>query len=158
MMLRKEKNSAYRYDRRYRFYGWENAEKIRPVVACGCADLGEFYLACLAAWSEETCTARMRGDWSKENPTAGQCSITAFLVQEFFGGEIMGLPLEDGGMHCFNRIDGVIVDLACEQFGKDSVLNFEDGMTLTPEAALGSADKRERAALLRKNLGTVLEW
>ena len=33
-------------------------------------------------WCEYTCAPRLREEWSEENITLGQCSITAFLVKE----------------------------------------------------------------------------
>ena len=59
------------------FYGAETVpETLRAL-----------YRTLRRAWCRETCAPRLRGDWSEENPTLGQCSITAFLVQELFGGE-----------------------------------------------------------------------
>ena len=62
----------------YQFYGWETAS---PFVR-------KLYDDLLQCWCAETCAPRMRGDWSTENPTLGQCSITSFLVQD-----IMGIPM-----------------------------------------------------------------
>ena len=44
-------------------------------------------------WCEYTCAPRLREEWSEENITLGQCSITAFLVQDIFGGMVMYLTL-----------------------------------------------------------------
>jgi hypothetical protein len=41
----------------------------------------------------------MRKDWTKDNMTLGQCSVTAFLVQDIFGGEVLGILLPDGNYH-----------------------------------------------------------
>lgn len=153
MLIRLIENTPYRYDPVYRFYGWEHADEIRPLSACPFASIGEFYLALLRAWSIETCSARFRPLWSAENPSAGQCSITAVIVRELFGGEIFGLPLEGGGMHSFNKIGGVIVDLACEQFGKDALPDFAGAVPIDPEELLRGGDKAERCALLRQRLG-----
>ena len=47
-------------------------------------------------------------------------SPTALLVKEYFGGEIINYPNPNGGVtkkgHCFNRINGVDIDLTSEQF------------------------------------------
>ena len=157
MLIRLIENTGYKYDPTYRFYGWEYADEIKPVTDCGAATVGEFYLACLKAWSIDTCSAKFRGGWSEENPSVGQCTITAAIVHEYFGGEVLGLPMEGGGMHSFNLLDGKIIDLACEQFGKDALLDFDNAVPVEPEALLAGGDKAERCALLKKRLGEVLE-
>ena len=54
--------------------------------------------------------------------TLGQCSITAFLAQDIFGGKVYGIPREGGkNFHCYNVVplpDGseCIFDLTSEQF------------------------------------------
>ncbi len=42
--------------------------------------------------------------WTPDNKTLGQCSITAFLAQDIFGGKVYGIPLPEGGVHCYNMI------------------------------------------------------
>ena len=74
----------------------------------------DLYEALLHCWTRETCTARLRNKYSESNKTAGQCAITAFLVQDIFGGEIR--ELDTGrGLHCYNVIDGVAIDLTSEE-------------------------------------------
>lgn len=156
MLIKLIENTGYKYDPVYRFYGWEQADRIKPLIPCGAETLGEFYLALLKAWSEETCSARFRPNWSAENPSVGQCTITAKLVNEFFGGDVLALPLIGGGMHSFNRINGLIVDLACEQFGKDALLDFEAAVPASAESLTRDADKAARCELLRARLSEVL--
>ena len=55
--------------------------------------------ALLASWSLET-----SGKWLADNPARGQCNVTALLVNELFGGEILKTPLPEGD-HFYNRID-----------------------------------------------------
>lgn len=153
MLIKLIENTGYRYDGTYRFCGYEHAHEIKPVKECGASDIGAFYLKCLDAWSADTCSAAFRAKWSADNPSVGQCSITAALVHEFFGGEIAGLPLNGGGMHSFNRINGVIVDLASEQFGKNALPDFAGAVPVDPTALLSGGDKAARCALLRKRLG-----
>ncbi len=146
-------NPAYKYDEKYRFCGFEHAHDIKPVKECGAADIGEFYIKCLKAWSVETCSAPFRKNWSEDNPSVGQCRITAALAHEFFGGEVLTIPLENGGVHTFNRINGMIIDLTSEQLGKNALPDFSEATLLAPSEILSDADKIERCALLRKNLG-----
>ena len=50
------------------------------------------------------------------NPAFGQCTITAMLVHDLFGGTIHRVRLAGGGTHYFNKIDGMYVDLTSSQF------------------------------------------
>lgn len=123
------------------FYGKENVtENIR-----------ELYEDLLHCWCRETCAERMRADWSEENPTLGQCSITSFLVQDIFGGRVFGVPLPGGGFHCYNVVDGMKFDLTSEQFGhKAKDLDYNDRYEQTREALFSDPDKKRRYELLKK--------
>ena len=152
MSIKLVENTGYKYDPLYRFCGWEHADDIRPVKACGAETIGEFYLACLKEWSIETCSERFRPEWSAANPSIGQCTITAALVHEFFGGGVYSLPLDGGGRHSFNYINGVFVDLASEQFGRNALPDFSLAEPADPASLLAGGDKAERGALLRERL------
>ena len=108
---------VYRMDT-YGFFGWEKA--VMPAQAAdypGIVTPRDLYNALWHVWKRETCAPRMQKDWSEENRTLGQCSITAFLAQDIFGGLVYGLPQKDGGYHCFNVVGDVWFDLTSEQFG-----------------------------------------
>lgn len=113
----------------------------------------DLYNALLNCWTKETCTQRLRHKFSQENKTAGQCAITAFIVQDIFGGEIR--EMDTGrGLHCYNVIDGIAIDLTSEQFGEDAKnLNYENN-PLQPERELrmGQTQKKERYEILKDNL------
>ncbi|MBO7079149.1 MAG: hypothetical protein J6W64_05005, partial [Bacilli bacterium] len=108
----------------YKFYGYES-KSVKPINAEYVAILDQRHLYDLLCdiWCKETCAPRMQKDWSKDNKTLGQCSITAFLVQDIFGGEVYGVPLEDGNYHCFNKVNDVLFDLTSEQFD-DTKLDY----------------------------------
>ena len=154
MIIRVLENTGYKYDPTYRFFGWEYADRIKPVKECGAENLKEFYLKCREAWNIETCSERFRPEWSAEqNRSIGQCTITSALVNELFGGEVYGIPLEGGGRHNFNRFDGHSIDLTSEQFGADTVLDFENAIHVDPATLLSDEDKQSRFNLLKKRLG-----
>lgn len=107
---------VYRMDT-YGFAGWEQAlARAEDSGYPGIRTPKDLYNALWHVWSAETCAPRMRGDWSEDNRTLGQCSVTAFLAQDIFGGKVYGIPLEDGGFHCYNDADGCVFDLTSEQF------------------------------------------
>ena len=68
----------------YQFYGWEQADV--PALTNdypGIRTPWDLYnVLSEGIWRAETCAPRLRGGWTRENKTLGQCSITAFLVQE----------------------------------------------------------------------------
>ena len=127
------------------FYGKETA----PERALG------LYDAFLRCWSADTCAPRFRADWSRDNPTLGHCSITSFIVQDIMGGEVYGIPLPDGGYHCFNKVEGKVFDLTSEQFG-GKTLDYTDCVPQTRQAHFSDADKYARYVLLKDRLLTAL--
>ena len=121
------------------FYGFESApEAVRDM-----------YNRLLSCWSKETCAPRYRPEWSEENPTLGQCSITSFLVQDILGGEVYGILLPDGAYHCFNEVDGFRFDLTSEQFG-DEKLDYDRCVPQSREEHFENADKYARYLLLKQ--------
>ncbi len=131
----------------YRFYGWERAD---ITDGRGLTPRDYYDLLC-AVWSVETCAPRMREDWSPENPTLGQCSITAFLMQDIYGGKVYGVPLEDGNFHCFNAVGSCVFDLTSEQFG-ETWLNYENCPEQFRAIHFAKEEKRQRYELLKERL------
>ena len=134
------------------FYGWENADipAARPIYP-GISALVSLYYALRRVWCAETCAPRMRGDWSEDNRTLGQCSITAFLMQDIYGGKVYGVPLKDGNYHCFNHVGDCVFDLTSEQFG-DARLKYTDCPEQLREKHFASAEKYQRYTLLKSLL------
>ena len=114
------------------------------------------YLSLLNIWCEYSCTPRLRHLWTPDNPTLGQCSITAFLAQDIFGGKVLGLLRPDGNYHCFNQVQNVIFDLTSEQFGEE-VLNYEDCEEQSREAHFSRSDKLQRYNYLASELRKFVE-
>lgn len=111
----------------------------------------ELYAALLECWGPETCAPRMRAQWTVENPTLGQCSVTAFLAQDLFGGRVYGIPLPDGGFHCYNVTQGQTFDLTSEQFGSVR-LSYADNPIQYREEHFAKQEKYERYLVLKKRL------
>ena len=131
----------------YKFYGWESAD-IRDERGL---TPREYYDLLSEIWCAETCAPRMRSDWSPENKTLGQCSITAFLLQDLYGGKVFGVPLDDGNYHCFNVVGDCVFDLTSEQFG-DKKLNYTDCPEQFRETHFAKEEKRQRYELLKARL------
>ena len=132
---------------KYNFYGRENAD-IKDKRGLTPRD---YYDILSDLWQADTCAPRMRKDWTPENKTYGQCSITAFLMQDIYGGKVCGVPLHDGNFHCFNDVNGCVFDLTSEQFG-DVKLNYDDCPEQFREVHFKKDEKRQRYELLRSRL------
>ena len=140
----------------YKFYGWET-----PSVQCindefaGVTDQRSLYDKLSDIWCEYTCAPRMRDKWNKENKTLGQCSITAFLAQDIFGGKVYGILRPGGNYHCYNVIGDVVFDLTSEQFG-DEVLDYTDNPEQFREDHFAKTEKFERYLYLKAELKKLL--
>lgn len=131
----------------YKFYGWETAD-IKDDNGLTPRD---YYDILSGIWCADTCAPRMRNEWSTHNPTLGQCSITAFLIQDFFGGKVYGILRPDGNYHCFNVVDGCVFDLTSEQFG-DEALDYDNCPEQFRETHFAKEEKRQRYEYLRAQL------
>lgn len=131
----------------YGFYGWQNAV-IQDELS---HTLRDYYDLLSHIWSADTCAPRMRQNWSPENKTLGQCSITAFLLQDIYGGEVYGVPLGDGNYHCFNVVGDCVFDLTSEQF-RNEVLNYVNCPEQKRSIHFVKAEKKARYELLRGEL------
>ena len=92
---------------KYRFWGWEHADaKAITAEYKGIETPVDLYDALSHVWCADTCAPRMRQNWIKENMTLGQCSITAFLAQDIFGGKVYGILRPGGNYHlqCDRRL------------------------------------------------------
>ena len=143
---------------KYNFYGWENAvisplNNIYPFIK----NPRDLYDVLSEIWCAETCAPRMREKWSEYNKTLGQCSITAFLAQDIFGGKVYGIPRSDGNFHCYNVIGNCCFDLTSEQFGEEAKnLVYENNPEQFREIHFAKDEKRLRYELLRKKLAERL--
>lgn len=137
---------------KYIFYGNEDADV--PALSAeypGIHTPKELYDALKDVWCRETCAPRMQDRWSMENQTLGQCSITAFLVQDIFGGKVYGILRPDGNYHCYNDVGGHVFDLTSEQFG-DEKLCYENNPEQFREVHFKKEEKRQRYENLKKML------
>lgn len=136
----------------YRFYGWECA--VVPALTqeyTGIDTPQKLYDALSKIWCEYTCAPRLREGWSAENKTLGQCSITAFLVQDIFGGKVYGVPREGGTFHCYNVVGESVFDLTSEQFGEEK-LCYQGNPEQFREVHFAKEEKQKRYEYLRDAL------
>lgn len=108
------------------------------------------------AWSADTCYPKSKDQWSLENPTLGQCAVTALVINDLFGGEIV---CNTQYHHYFNILeDGTEIDLTREQW-KDAVIEGHEPSTR--DYVLFSDRARqvqtlERYQILRRNIERLI--
>jgi len=84
------------------------------------------------SWSLQT--ARQ---WRADNPALGQCNVTALVVHNLFGGEILKTRVA-GGAHFYNRLEGRRFDFTSSQF--DVPVDYADDNASSEEARTGAAE------------------
>jgi len=137
---------------KYFFYG-ADTPPVKPIdpLFDAVRDQRHLYELLSEIWCEYTCAPRLRPEWAPDNRTLGQCSITAFLVQDIFGGEVYGIALPSGGYHCYNAIGDVTFDLTSEQFNGEK-LCFERIHPQSRKAHFADPEKHARYLYLREQL------
>lgn len=137
---------------KYDFYGWETAD-VRPTDEkyAEISDPRALYDMLSEIWCADTCAPRLREKWTADNKTLGQCSITAFLAQDIFGGEVYGILRSGGNYHCYNVVGDCVFDLTSEQFG-DEVLCYEGNPIQSRQVHFAKEEKRLRYEYLKRRL------
>ena len=69
-----------------------------------------------SAWAADT---SVDPAWTADNPSLGQCAVTALVVQDRLGGRLLRTTV-NGISHYLNEINGALVDLTIGQFGPDA--------------------------------------
>ncbi|MGD6831295.1 YunG family protein [Sutcliffiella halmapala] len=97
--------------------------------------------ALFASWSIDSSTK-----WTEGNPAKGQCGVSALVVNELYGGEILKTKLEEG-WHFYNFIDGRRFDFTYSQFCHPIV--YDDIVSSRAEA-LEDTNEEQFSYLLRR--------
>jgi len=86
--------------------------------------LTELEAALRAAWGPDTCDPVDLPDWRPDNPARGQCGVTALVLHDLLGGDLLLAEVHhaDGtrqGVHYWNRLPGGLqIDLTRSQFDR----------------------------------------
>lgn len=72
--------------------------------------IDQLQMALLEAWSIHSSSK-----WTAQNPAKGQCGVTALIVNDLLGGEILKTKLPEG-WHFYNKINGTRFDFTESQF------------------------------------------
>jgi hypothetical protein len=89
--------------------------------------LTEVENAVRTSWGADTCDPVDRADWSPANPARGQCGMTALVLHDLLGGDLVlgevHVAGERTGVHYWNRLGaGVELDLTRDQFRPDETV------------------------------------
>ncbi|RZE97268.1 hypothetical protein [Streptomyces sp. SCA2-2] len=90
--------------------------------------LTDIEAAVRASWGPDTATPAHRPHWSPDNPARDQCGVTAMVLNDLLGGELIrGVVRVDGvqtDFHWWNRLGaGVEIDLTREQFAPEELVS-----------------------------------
>ena len=103
------------------------------------------------AWCAATAHPSYQRDWTEDNPSYGQCCVTALVMQEIIGGDIYECTM-GRRKHFYNMTpDHQMHDFTAEQFPipRDYCKNTK---LRTRESLLKNKDIRERYNLLKTRL------
>lgn len=76
---------------------------------------GRVAVALRRSW---TATTSATPSWTPACPALGQCAVTALVVQDFFGGDLLR-AIVCGDSHYWNRLsNGYEIDLTADQFSE----------------------------------------
>lgn len=108
-----------------------------------------------ASWSEQTCDPVDLPEWSPENPGRGQCGVTALVLQDLLGGELLVAEVrnDDGsrqGVHYWNRLAGGIeIDLTRAQFTSTEVVQAPTVVAREPDVSGARLAQQHRSLAAR---------
>lgn len=111
------------------------------------------------AWCKETAHPSYQKNWTPDNPSCGQCCVTALLIQEKIGGEIYSCKVRGyNNTHYINIINDRIIDLTAGQFGGISGITYlNDSFKIKDrKTLLKNKSVKERYELLKKRYEEVV--
>ena len=129
-------------------YATKSGREISFYGAGMDAKLDEFFGVLLKSWIK-----RDENYDFDEDPTHNQCTVTAMVVQDYFGGEVLALSMPGGGTHYLNMIDGKVFDFTSDQFASHGIQLDYSGVRVVPRSEVGvDGSAPERYAALKANV------
>lgn len=103
------------------------------------------------AWCRETSSDP--DNWTPENPAWGQCAVSALIIQDLLGGELLRTTVQ-GVSHYYNRTENhELLDVTLEQF-RSNVGLFGPTEVRTREYVLSFPDTARRYELLKSRVNS----
>lgn len=105
------------------------------------------------AWCRETAFSGDRKNWTIDKKSTGQCTVTAMIVFDYFGGKIVrGYSEKYKLFHYWNEIDGEKVDLTYDQFSDKKDISFTNIMYKSKKDLMKIRSVRIRYVLLKEKI------
>ena len=142
-----------------RFYGEEFATiKRKKPGDARLQTLGDLYEVLRKCWCKESAYPSCQTEWVPNDPTYGQCAITAMLVYDMFGGTIHRIKVDGGGTHYFNKVEGHYIDLTREQFDLYNIpVSYEPNEQMDRKYCGKNADTQKRYQILIQKISDYLK-
>ena len=140
---------------KYYFYVDECKDmECKPVPQFqGIITLLDLFAVLEQCWSKETAYPSCQKEWVQNDPSYGQCAITATLVYDMFGGTIHKIKVDGGGTHYFNKLNGRYVDLTREQFDLYNIpVNYVPNQEIAREYCGKNKNTLERYRQLQRDI------
>ncbi|WP_173264634.1 YunG family protein [Streptomyces pacificus] len=105
-----------------------------------------------SSWSAERSTPEFRARWTEDNPARDQCGVTALVLHDLLGGDLLRGEVHVAGervdYHWWNRLgQGIEIDLTREQFGPEEIVT--EGVVIPRPPVTELRRLREEYELLR---------
>lgn len=118
--------------------------------------MAQLQQALYLSWGKDTAT---NGDWDENNRSKNQCAVTALVVQDYFGGDLMRCEMTDGDSHYWNNIP----ELGHQDLTSDQFLHIEASpirstqIVRSREYVLSFPDTHKRYKLLSERVKKYIE-
>ncbi len=106
------------------------------------------------SYSKDLCYYKVQDEWNENNKCFGMCAITALIINDYFGGEICKIHVDEIS-HYFNVIDNNVVDLTGSQFGKE--VDYSNYTVMDREIILTEDTKKRYITLKNRVIVKLLE-
>lgn len=88
-----------------------------------------------------------------EDPAHNQCTVTAMVAYDYFGGEVLALAMPGGGTHYLNLIDNRLIDFTSDQFTSHGIQLDYSGVKVVSRSEVGTdGSAPERCKVLKENI------
>ena len=68
----------------------------------------------LECYSKDLCYPKVQDDWDESNKCFGMCAITSLIINDYFGGDICKIHVDEIS-HYFNLVEDKVIDLTSSQ-------------------------------------------
>lgn len=102
----------------------------------------------LECYSKDLCYPKVQDGWNENNKCFGMCAITSLIINDYFGGDICKIYVEEIS-HYFNLIENKVIDLTSGQFNHE--INYK-GYQIIDRKKILTDDTKNRYNILKIKL------